>query len=593
MKFLSLQISPVLPDGLGSDLLRFGLEMTQLYGPNGSGKTPLIKSISYCLGYPVKFRDDIYSNCKNIILTAEVDGKTFTFTREIDSKNFYIKVNTEGKSSEFFNENDFSKFFFKLINLKTTELITNNNQPTQPYTSTFLPLLYSDQNFGYTDIYRPPNTAFIKDQYIEMIRMAIGSPPRNSFSSKREIIKLKQKIEELDIKIVQKSTTLEQLSKNDPAKSLQEITENISALSRELDLLKNNRQSKNDDLNAADTVISKKRAEFNAIAQIISDLELRISSAIRIKIEIESEIETLGLNEDTRRLFSSFQEICAVPNCGLFMGSAESYGKNLLYLRDQIKDLKRNQTIFENRLAETINLKNHIEREISDLYSLREEITKDGEKNTSVTIATRLTRELIDLEGQKVNKQKIIEQEDIYVSLLNEREEIYENLDALDKNSKSIGIALVRTKTRLLEKIPKWLEIISTHNVSRDITITNEFKISFGAETIDRFDGSTRLRVVLAVRAALFEIFSEDEKSKFKFFILDTPKQHDIQTEHFNNYIMELKILAKRTQSQIIFSSTEYHYIGDNKDKEWNPRYPGDEQLMFLQKINGNAVRHN
>ena len=53
-------------------------------------------------------------------------------------------------------------------------------------------------------------------------------------------------------------------------------------------------------------------------------------------------MKTLSLNEEARGVFTSFQEICRTPNCGLFLGSAESYGKNLLYLKDQIKDLERN-----------------------------------------------------------------------------------------------------------------------------------------------------------------------------------------------------------------------------------------------------------
>ncbi|WP_206538740.1 hypothetical protein, partial [Aeromonas finlandensis] len=55
--------------------------------------------------------------------------------------------------------------------------------------------------------------------------------------------------------------------------------------------------------------------------------------------EINTEIDTLNLNEEARRVFLSFNEICGSSCCQLFNSSSNSYSKNLLYLKDQIKDL--------------------------------------------------------------------------------------------------------------------------------------------------------------------------------------------------------------------------------------------------------------
>ena len=56
-----------------------------------------------------------------------------------------------------------------------------------------------------------------------------------------------------------------------------------------------------------------------------------------------------------RRLFASFEDICSNPACGLFLGSSESYGKNLLYLKDQVKDLQRNTEFQRARIDELNN----------------------------------------------------------------------------------------------------------------------------------------------------------------------------------------------------------------------------------------------
>lgn len=50
MKLISLKIVPVNPNGWGSPELKFANDITELYGPNGCGKTPVIHSIAFALG---------------------------------------------------------------------------------------------------------------------------------------------------------------------------------------------------------------------------------------------------------------------------------------------------------------------------------------------------------------------------------------------------------------------------------------------------------------------------------------------------------------------------------------------------------------
>ena len=69
----------------------------------------------------------------------------------------------------------------------------------------------------------------------------------------------------------------------------------------------------------------------------------------------------------------------------------------------------------------------------------------------------------------------------------------------------------------------------------------------------------------------------------FKFLILATPKQHEIHNDDLNQYIKALKVLCDQHSVQVVFSTTEYHYQGDNQDIEWNPKYQGEKQLMFLK----------
>ncbi len=52
-----------------------------------------------------------------------------------------------------------------------------------------------------------------------------------------------------------------------------------------------------------------------------------------------------------KRVFESFSEICQNADCGVFIGSSQSYAKNLLYLKDQLKDLAGNEQLAKGRLT--------------------------------------------------------------------------------------------------------------------------------------------------------------------------------------------------------------------------------------------------
>ncbi|WP_243888187.1 hypothetical protein [Shewanella algae] len=131
----------------------------------------------------------------------------------------------------------------------------------------------------------------------------------------------------------------------------------------------------------------------------------------------------------------------------------------------------------------------------------------------------------------------------------------------------------------------KWLNIIHTSNISFDITFKDDFIPILGTEQVSQLKGSTKIRAVLAYHAALIELMAINSLLSFKLLILDTPKQHEIHNDDLNNYIIELKNICKKHDIQVIFSTTEYRYIGNSDDIEWNPVYKGREQLMYLNQL--------
>ena len=172
--------------------------LTGIVGPNGCGKTPVIHSIAYAMGYPVRFRDDILEHCDSVILRAHHRGRQITFERSIGS-DFHIELAIDNEDSQYFyNEKDIASFLFSALGLAPDALTSVKNEPTSPYLSTFLPLFYVDQDSGYTSAYKSPNS-FIKDQYTEMVRLALGAPPKNSYEAKKHLIHKKKELTSVDI----------------------------------------------------------------------------------------------------------------------------------------------------------------------------------------------------------------------------------------------------------------------------------------------------------------------------------------------------------------------------------------------------------
>jgi len=496
-----------------------------------------------------------------------------------------------GEAQIFYNEQEISEYLFSRLGLSTLALTTNKNEPTHPYISTFLPLFYIDQDAGYTSAYKPP-ASFIKDQYAEMVRLELGVAPKNSFEAKRFLIEKKRELESVNIQIV---TNEEFISKLEEQAGGYEIT--VAQIEKELDGLRtevDELHSSFDATNDADYVLQRlvreKQNERLNLTASIKSLESRISGFNKIKTEIEIEINTLSLNEESRRLFSSFKDICATPGCGLFTASSDSYGKNLLYLRDQIKDLDRNTKFQEMRLDEYKASIRKIDGEIASLEESLTKTDKDSQTTSLIAAISALTRSIIDRQGKKDIIERIESEKENYVQLLNKRRSLQGDISSFEGGAGSNDLRILEFRNSYRKKIIEWLDVLSTKNVSREITVDSDFNVLFGTEKLSQFSGSTLLRTVLALRAAFFELVISMGRSSIEFLIFDTPRQHDIETKDFAAFIARLKSICNNNRAQVIFSTTEYHYNADKHDIEWLPEFSGFEQPMYLGLIESDQV---
>lgn len=589
MRLKSLQIEPLGEAGWESPVLEFGHRTTMLFALNGSGKTPLIRALASALGFPNKFRNDILEKCKAVVLQAESDGKPLTIRRAIGATNneFYATIDFDGEQTEHHSEGSFSIALFSLLGLKPPRLVSNKGEEAQPYISTLLPVFYLIQGYGYSAAYRSPNP-FIEDQFAEMVRFAFGLNPKHSYEVKKNLIEEKSALEAQTRKIVGAQRVLEYQSRGvDASDANQEVLlRTVEDLTRQIDGLRASVDAKGTASSTLSEMLRQKDVQIRAKRVELFDLQNRVAGIETIRAEIDGEVKTLGLNEEARRVFTSFQEICRVPNCGLFLGSTESYGKNLLYLKDQIKDLERNSLRAEIRMEQ-------LQEHLGELGSERQTLVDNLDSPTTsgvdqlVTAVKALTKQLVDAQSELGRMSALKDERSKLFELEKERDRIQDRIDGLSNPGRADN-DFKKLRLILRELTVKWMQTLVTQNVSTNVDIDLNLRFTFGGETIETIGSggtsSTTIRLVLAIHAALFEAYLSDKSRPFRLLILDTPKQEELHTADLAQYLKELEKMCEANNAQLVFSSTEYDHPTGPTDMRWLPAYRGPDKPMYLGK---------
>lgn len=560
-----------------------------LFAANGSGKSPIVRMLASALGFPNHFRAEILEKCSAVVLHAEVGGKPLMIRRSLEAKNglFYATIDFDGDQTEHHSEATFSTALFQLLGLEPPRLVSTKGEETKPYIATLLPLFYLIQGHGYSAAYRAPSS-FIKDQFAEMVRFAFGLNPKHSFEVKKSLLEERSALEAQTRKIVAAQRVLEYQSRDVDVSdanqaALQRSSENLT---QQIDGLRASVDAKGTASTTLTELLRQKDIQIRARQLELFDLQSRVAGIETIRAEIDGEVQTLALNEEALGVFKSFQEICRAPNCGLFLGSAESYGKNLLYLKDQIKDLVRNSQRAEFRVEQ-------LEERLEELHAERQTLVNNLESPSAsgvdqlVTAVQTLTKQLVDVEGELARISGLKDERWRLLRLEQERDRIQDRIEDLTNTGRA-DHAFNDLRRKLRELTVKWMDMLDTTSVSRNVEIDLNLRFTFGGETLETIGSggtsSTTSRLVLAIHAALLEAYLADKTRPFRFLILDTPKQDELHTADLARYLTELEKMCEANDAQLLFSSTEYDHPTAKQDKRWIPKYRGPEKPMYLGK---------
>lgn len=587
MRLKSLQVEALGEGGWETPLLELGHRTTMLFAANGSGKSPVVRMLASALGFPNNFRAEILEKCSAVVLQAEVDEKPLTIRRALDAKNgdFYATIDFDGEQTEHYSEASFSVTLFQLLGLQPPRLVSNKGTEAHPYIATLLPLFYLIQGHGYSAAYRAPSS-FITDQFAEMVRFAFGLNPKHSFEVKKSLIDEKHALEAQTRKIVAAERVFEYQSGgvDDSDANYTALQLTSQNLARQIDGLRESVDAKGTASSTLTELLRQKDAQIQARQLELFELQTRVAGIEAIRAEIDGEVNTLGLNEEALGVFKSFHEICRVPNCGLFLGSSESYGKNLLYLKDQIKDLERNSQRAEIRAEQ-------LAERLEDLRAERQTLVENLESPSTsgvgqlVTAVHSLTKQLVSAQSELARISGLKDERSKLFKLERERERIQDRIDGLTNSGKA-DHAFNELRRKLRDLTVKWMDMLDTTSVSRNVDIDLNLRFTFGGETLETIGSggtsSTTSRLVLAIHAALLEAYLADKTRPFRFLILDTPKQDELHTADLARYLTELEKMCEANDAQLLFSSTEYEHPTAKQDKRWLPSYRGPEKPMYL-----------
>jgi len=587
MKLISFEIIKRGDNGLSFNSTSFGKRITQLLAENETGKTPVIQSIVYSLGVTSKFRNLIQDKCFKTRLKIEHENIIYTIERYFQ-KEFRTDVTSVGIDESFYSEHDFSKFMFSLFNIEILDLVSVGNEKTSPYLSTLLPMFYLNQDLGYQKIYSC-NSNFIKNQHAEMIRLAFGLPAKNDFNSKSKLLESKKNLELLNKGIVTIKGLLDKLNEENknPLDTVCVLDEKISKLNLAYNEIKEKteRGFPQPELNVIQSNLNDKLLEKGVFQSEIDFIKVRVKGFKSLMAGVDTEIKALHLNEASKRMFDSFSEICSNDNCGLFTVSKESYGKSLLYLKDQLKDLEYSINF---DLREIEKLKAGVESVEKDINKLQNYLTKIKNESKSGMSGifdqiNEIVREKFELERRKANLNQINKLQSEYLDKINNRDRLMDKIASLSGKSNQFNISLSKLRNEIKDGLRKWLDIIGARKVEGNIEISSDFIPTFGGEKLSQFSGSTLARIVLAYNTAIFEQYIKNKDAPFRFLILDTPRQNELNIGHFDNYMTKVSSLVGKFDAQIVFSTTDYKFDIDKKtDVNWCPEHIIDGVKMYL-----------
>ncbi len=591
----TLQFRPRALSGWTTGPLNFGRAVTLILGGNGSGKTPVLKGIPFALGHSVQIPPEIQTHCASVVLTLTDEENVVTIERYF-GQSFDAKVTeVDGSEQRFIgDEKDFSSWAIELLDIPERNLAGKSAGIVPPYMSILTPIFWVDQDLGWRNLYSPPSTHnFVKDQDTEVLRWILDVPAQHRAIDKNAFTSVKQQLESVKEQIAIKRNTIAALNQE---LGPDQTTEGHGRLLRRRETLLENLRANTSVLeafvrssSAVDERITESARKRDAARFSLNAAERRINTLRRVGEDLKTEVSILEMNETAADAFRTLS-LCGNESCQFFRRPEESYGRRLLYLKDQLKDF---QTSHANLKQEIESLRadfNNTEDDWRHLSQQKQESLNEAGFDQITPTIDLITKELSDV-SLRIERVELTRKEQENLDRLVEKAVRLEEEAAQLRPTGRGAVDQTRlsdVRFELQRSFRTWLDTLQTQNIDRNVEISSDLRLYIGNERFSEnssISGSTRTRIVLAYHAALIETSLRANGHHPAFLILDTPRQHELHAEDLGAYVERFKSLVRTDLSpvQLIVAATQEDFMNEKlADEIWRPDYAAEKGPRFF-----------
>lgn len=587
----SLQLLPRGPAGWCSPELFFGEATTLVSGPLGSGKSPMLKALAFSFGAAVDLPPTVKSQCSAVRLTFAGRDGVYELTRQIESGVRASAKGPAGEVHEIRDDRELTRWLLPQLGISEREFVTLNGSPTMSYTSLLAPAFLVDQDIGWSAPYVPPDGfRFVRNQREEVLRWVLDAPQRNRAVDKSAFQAAKAEhaatVEQIAIKRRLLEKLLLEIGPRPAPNALAVLEARRQLLHEQLRGASAFIESATQGDSALDAHLRDTRARRDALRSELAGLSRRRAQIADVQEDVVAETQALEQNEVAA---SAFRVLCGNVDCKFFKQPDESYGRRLLYLKDQLKDFGASaSTMAQEEGRAGLDLA-AAEARLAELTLVKRKATNSPFAVETIAAIEFLTRELSDVSVSLDRLERVAIERRQLDALINSELRASERVSELKPTGgRRDNSRVLDARAHLARSFNEWVAALRTPNVPIDAVVDEELRVIVGGERFDTkisHSGSTRTRLVLAFHAALLETSIAMGGQHPAVLVLDAPRQHELAPDDILVFVERFQSVVSLSmpRTQLILSATDEGVVRSGPGVAvWKPSFHIDGAFRYL-----------